>query len=117
VGNSLRQPAASARSCTFAPEVSAPCPGAAQIPESLRGEPVAAYVAGEPLRADRERYLPQRREARLLECHLLVVETSMVDVLLVKNLPRVLPANASHLMVGEVDQLSRSWGQAWFFGA
>jgi exodeoxyribonuclease V alpha subunit len=47
-----------------------------------------------------------RNEARPLECDLLVVdETSMVDVLLMNNLLRALPPNASLLLVGDVDQL------------
>ena len=47
-----------------------------------------------------------RNEARPLECDLLVVdETSMVDVLLMNNLLRTLPPNASVLLVGDVDQL------------
>ena len=47
-----------------------------------------------------------RNEARPLECDLLVVdETSMVDVLLMNNLLRALPVNASLLLVGDVDQL------------
>jgi len=47
-----------------------------------------------------------RNEGRPLECDLLVVdETSMVDVLLMNNLLRALPPNASLLLVGDVDQL------------
>jgi exodeoxyribonuclease V alpha subunit len=47
-----------------------------------------------------------RNEARPLERDLLVVdETSMVDVLLMNNLLRALPPNASLLLVGDVDQL------------
>jgi len=47
-----------------------------------------------------------RNESRPLECDLLVVdETSMVDVLLMNNLLRALPAGASLLLVGDVDQL------------
>ncbi len=47
-----------------------------------------------------------RNESRPLECDLLVVdETSMVDVLLMNNLLRALPASASLLLVGDVDQL------------
>ncbi|MFZ4779793.1 MAG: AAA family ATPase, partial [Terrimicrobiaceae bacterium] len=47
-----------------------------------------------------------RNESRPLECDLLVVdETSMVDVLLMNNLLRALPPNASLLLVGDVDQL------------
>jgi exodeoxyribonuclease V alpha subunit len=47
-----------------------------------------------------------RNEARPLECDLLAVdETSMVDVLLMNNLLRALPVNASLLLVGDVDQL------------
>jgi exodeoxyribonuclease V alpha subunit len=47
-----------------------------------------------------------RNEARSLECDLLVVdETSMVDVVLMNQLLRALPPNASLLLVGDVDQL------------
>jgi exodeoxyribonuclease V alpha subunit len=47
-----------------------------------------------------------RNQSRPLECDLLVVdETSMVDVLLMNNLLRALPPNASLLLVGDVDQL------------
>ena len=47
-----------------------------------------------------------RNEARPLECDLLVVdETSMVDVVLMNQLLRALPPNASLLLVGDVDQL------------
>jgi exodeoxyribonuclease V alpha subunit len=47
-----------------------------------------------------------RNEARPLECDLLVVdETSMVDVVLMNQLLRALPSNASLLLVGDVDQL------------
>ncbi len=47
-----------------------------------------------------------RNESRPLECDLLVAdETSMVDVLLMNNLLRALPGNASLLLVGDVDQL------------
>lgn len=45
-------------------------------------------------------------EASPLACDLLVVdETSMVDVLLMHHLLRAMPANASLLLVGDVDQL------------
>jgi exodeoxyribonuclease V alpha subunit len=47
-----------------------------------------------------------RNEANPLECDLLVVdECSMVDVPLMHSLLRALPANASLLLVGDVDQL------------
>ena len=47
-----------------------------------------------------------RNEARPLETDLLVVdETSMVDVVLMNHLLRALPAGASLLLVGDVDQL------------
>lgn len=47
-----------------------------------------------------------RNESRPLECGLLVVdETSMVDVPLMHHLLRALPAHASLLLVGDVDQL------------
>jgi exodeoxyribonuclease V alpha subunit len=47
-----------------------------------------------------------RNETRPLECDLLVVdETSMVDVPLMHHLLRALPATASLLLVGDVDQL------------
>jgi exodeoxyribonuclease V alpha subunit len=47
-----------------------------------------------------------RNEGRPLECDALVVdEASMVDVLLMNNLLRALPRNASLLLVGDVDQL------------
>ncbi len=47
-----------------------------------------------------------RNERRPLECDLLVVdETSMVDVPLMSHLLRALPANATLLLVGDVDQL------------
>jgi exodeoxyribonuclease V alpha subunit len=47
-----------------------------------------------------------RNEAHPLLCDLLVVdETSMVDVLLMHHLLRALPAHASLLLVGDVDQL------------
>ncbi len=47
-----------------------------------------------------------RNEGHPLECDLLVVdETSMVDVPLMSHVMRALPANASLLLVGDVDQL------------
>jgi len=47
-----------------------------------------------------------RNEANPLDCDLLVVdETSMVDVVLMANLLRALPAKASLLLVGDIDQL------------
>ena len=47
-----------------------------------------------------------RNESNPLECDLLVVdECSMVDVPLMNNLLRALPANASLMLVGDVDQL------------
>jgi len=47
-----------------------------------------------------------RNESNPLECDLLVVdETSMVDVPLMSHLLRALPAHASLLLVGDVDQL------------
>lgn len=47
-----------------------------------------------------------RNEGNPLECDLLVVdETSMVDVPLMNHLLRALPAHASLLLVGDVDQL------------
>ena len=47
-----------------------------------------------------------RNDGHPLECDLLVVdETSMVDVPLMNHLLRALPANASLLLVGDVDQL------------
>jgi len=47
-----------------------------------------------------------RNERRPLDCDLLVVdEMSMVDVPLMSNLVRALPADASLLLVGDVDQL------------
>jgi exodeoxyribonuclease V alpha subunit len=47
-----------------------------------------------------------RNETRPLDCDLLVVdETSMVDVQLMHHLLRALPAQASLLLVGDVDQL------------
>ena len=47
-----------------------------------------------------------RNEAKPLDCDLLVVdETSMVDVVLMANLLRALPAKASLLLVGDIDQL------------
>jgi exodeoxyribonuclease V alpha subunit len=47
-----------------------------------------------------------RNEGNPLDCDLLVVdETSMVDVPLMNNLLRALPASASLLLVGDVDQL------------
>jgi exodeoxyribonuclease V alpha subunit len=47
-----------------------------------------------------------RNETNPLRCDLLVVdETSMVDVLLMHNLVRALPACANLLLVGDVDQL------------
>jgi exodeoxyribonuclease V alpha subunit len=48
----------------------------------------------------------RRNEKSLLECDLLVVdETSMVDVPLMRALMRALPAEAALLLVGDVDQL------------
>ena len=48
----------------------------------------------------------KRDEANPLSCDLLVVdETSMVDVLLMKALVRALPPRAALLLVGDVDQL------------
>jgi exodeoxyribonuclease V alpha subunit len=48
----------------------------------------------------------RRTEQALLECDLLVVdETSMVDVPLLRALLRALPAEAALLLVGDVDQL------------
>ncbi|WP_237478295.1 SF1B family DNA helicase RecD2 [Lichenibacterium dinghuense] len=48
----------------------------------------------------------KRDEANPLACDLLVVdETSMVDVLLMKALLRALPSRAALLLVGDVDQL------------
>ncbi|MFC0385870.1 SF1B family DNA helicase RecD2 [Muricoccus vinaceus] len=48
----------------------------------------------------------KRGEERLLECQLLVVdETSMVDVPLMRALLRALPDEAALLLVGDVDQL------------
>lgn len=48
----------------------------------------------------------QRNETRPLQCDLLVVdETSMVDVSLMHHLLRALPAHASLLLIGDVDQL------------
>jgi exodeoxyribonuclease V alpha subunit len=48
----------------------------------------------------------KRNEERLLECQLLVVdETSMVDVPLMRALLRALPDEAALLLVGDVDQL------------
>ena len=47
-----------------------------------------------------------RNESNPLDCDLLVVdECSMVDVLLMNHLLRALPASASLLLVGDVDQL------------
>ncbi len=47
-----------------------------------------------------------RHERRPLECDLLVMdESSMVDVLLMDSLLRAVPAHASVLLVGDVDQL------------
>ncbi|MHB9005354.1 MAG: SF1B family DNA helicase RecD2 [Limisphaerales bacterium] len=47
-----------------------------------------------------------RNEGHPLDCDLLVVdETSMVDVPLMNHLLRAVPANASLLLVGDVDQL------------
>ncbi len=47
-----------------------------------------------------------RNEANPLDCDLLVVdETSMVDVVLMAHLLRALPAKASLLLVGDIDQL------------
>ena len=47
-----------------------------------------------------------RNEAKPLDCDLLVVdETSMVDVVLMAHLLRALPAKASLLLVGDIDQL------------
>lgn len=47
-----------------------------------------------------------RNEANPVECDLLVVdETSMVDVVLMSHLLRALPANASLILVGDIDQL------------
>lgn len=47
-----------------------------------------------------------RNEGNPLDCDLLVVdETSMVDVVLMANLLRALPPNASLLLVGDIDQL------------
>jgi exodeoxyribonuclease V alpha subunit len=47
-----------------------------------------------------------RNEANPLDCDLLVVdETSMVDILLMANLLRALPPQASLLLVGDIDQL------------
>jgi exodeoxyribonuclease V alpha subunit len=47
-----------------------------------------------------------RRESHPLDCDLLVVdECSMVDVMLMQHLLRALPARASLLLVGDVDQL------------
>ena len=48
----------------------------------------------------------RRNESNPLDCDLLVVdECSMVDVLLMQQLLRALPARASLLLVGDVDQL------------
>ena len=48
----------------------------------------------------------KRGEEHLLECDLLVVdESSMVDVLLMRSLLRALPDRAALLIVGDVDQL------------
>jgi exodeoxyribonuclease V alpha subunit len=48
----------------------------------------------------------KRNETAPLECDLLVVdETSMVDVLLMRALMRALPSRAALLLVGDVDQL------------
>jgi exodeoxyribonuclease V alpha subunit len=48
----------------------------------------------------------RRDQEHPLDCDLLVVdETSMVDVLLMRSLLRALPDRASLVMVGDVDQL------------
>jgi exodeoxyribonuclease V alpha subunit len=48
----------------------------------------------------------KRNETAPLECDLLVVdETSMVDVLLMRALMRALPSRAALLLVGDIDQL------------
>jgi exodeoxyribonuclease V alpha subunit len=48
----------------------------------------------------------RRTEEHPLDCDLMVVdEASMVDVLLMRALPRAVPDEAALLMVGDVDQL------------
>lgn len=48
----------------------------------------------------------QRNEDNLLECDVLIVdETSMVDVVLMYNLLKAVPASAVVILVGDVDQL------------
>ncbi len=48
----------------------------------------------------------QRHESRLLECDLLIIdEASMIDTLLMHQLLKAVPANATFILVGDVNQL------------
>src|SRR6202041_2157537 len=47
----------------------------------------------------------KRSDDNPLDCDLLVVETSMVDVLLMQALMKAVPNNAALLIVGDIDQL------------